>query len=386
MGEVSARECQPAMGELRFRSIDPESGAEREHALEAPAAGASSTLRFRCLEGASAVHLSLWQADRIRLRAELFSASGEEVTFDLQGGPDGELLLHAPGREGDLSLLSLEPYVDNVPPFVPDGASGKLDLALVFDGTSRLLHAAAEKERKAKTSKRSQPKASQEPWRQHLREIEKLASALAAEGGELRVAVLAFGDHAVEGLKAADLQTDYVLFPLQQSGREFEVYDAERLGARLAAIPPAPGGDFVDALADALQAARQLRWRPEARKLLLVCGDSPGFGVSHAAPPGSDLCVRELDLEVEVRELHRERVELATVYHDSLRSEDPDLLPPAPDLLRHAEWQYRELASRPELSFRLSEWTAEGLCQALADGSGRALGRGAAPGIYLGPG
>ena len=69
----------------------------------------------------------------------------------------------------------------------------------------------------------------------------------------------------------------------------------------------------MDALADALAECASARWHPEARKLLVVTGDSPGYSILNPAPWGANAAVREKDVETVALDLHRKGVEGSSV-------------------------------------------------------------------------
>ncbi len=145
-------------------------------------------------------------------------------------------------------------------------------------------------------------------------------------------------------------------------------------------LPPSPGGDFLDALADGLHAARQARWRQSSRKLLIVFGNSPGYSLIDPPDPMTNLAVREASIEEEIDALHQSGVEIMTIFHDPPGAEDlysADM----PDLLARARDQYARLATLPEwaqtsdadFSAAIKKWLDPPLI----------LARGAAPGLRV---
>jgi hypothetical protein len=146
------------------------------------------------------------------------------------------------------------------------------------------------------------------------------------------------------------------------------------------AVRPTPGGDFVDALADALYACARLRWR-KGRRLLVISGDSPGFSLLQPLTAGTDVCVRKRDVETQALELHRLGVEIVTIYHAA--PSNAAVTPLGRSLLAEAGAQYARIASLPEeMAFEASSFEPEEAANRVA-AIGVPIGRGASLGEFV---
>lgn len=328
------------------------------HETEIPLSQASPefSIRLRALPGASAIHLAVSGADGVCLRAEVPADENESVLVRLEQlegqGPDGQPYLAAtsPGRHV-LTLAPDERYAAPLPIGIPSAGS-PLDLALVIDGTTR---APSENGHGLLLS-------DAEAWASRVDQLTGFVDSLMPHFSDVRLAVSAFGDDPPSPAKAVDLQPRYRLHPAasQLSLEPFASESRQDLRQRLLALPPTSGGDFVDAVADALAACRQLRWRPEARKLLVLLGDSPGHSILHPPPLGAGVLVRELDVDREAMRLHvEEGVEIITAYLEpsssGWREIDFKL-----QLVEFARAQYQRLASRPEMALTGSSLASSG--------------------------
>jgi hypothetical protein len=199
-----------------------------------------------------------------------------------------------------------------------------------------------------------------------------LVRQLGQEGQDCRLAIITFGDESPPpGIYAADLVPAFRLHPLPDDRPEHLLVPMvpETLAeALLTQIRPSPGGDFVDALADALAAANRLQWGDERRHLLVLIGDSPGHATAHPAPYGADALARRTDVETEAARLHRDhRVEIITLYHPPSAALAKSLLAPQRALVNHARDQYRRLASEPRLAFSTGTFDAQQAAGTLLD-------------------
>jgi len=332
----------------------------------------SCSIYLRCLPGASGIHLAFCDSQgRVIQRTEVKAAGGETVEVQVATGENGDLRVWSRGRR----VLTLPPTsrYEPLPPIPPPSPSASFDLVFVIDGTARSFT-------KEGTVVVSEPLLGHEAWLDHVERVSRFAEALAEGVDGSRFSVLAFGDEALPDIEAQDLRTFYVLYPDQ---RRFEPLEPSGLQNALLALESTSGVDFVDALADALQACRSLLWNDRARKIVFVCGDSPGHSILHPLRSGADARARSLDVDIEAEALHRAGIELATLYLD----------PPANLGLRQAAFQrelfdaareqYARLASLPAMAFEFSRFAPDQAAQAIRNREG-ALGRGATLGELIG--
>ncbi len=346
---------------LCVHTLNPETTDLLETELPLSAEAPECSLRLRALPGASALHLALTDGGTVRLQAEIPADENETVLVRLELLDGERLTISSPGRHV-LTLPPDERYAPPSPiPVPPSGAPA--DLALVIDGTARAADGSA-------------LLADTDAWPAHVEQLLALLEALLAKTSDARFAVVAFGDDPPPQAKAVDLLPRYRLFP-GESEISLQSLGLDALRELLLGLPPSSGGDFVDAVADALAACRRLRWRPEARKLVILTGDSPGHSILHPAPPGGDARVRELDVDHEALRLHHQGVELVTLYHEPA-SEELQEIDFKQQLVEFARVQFRRLASRPEMAFVTSTLDPSGVAEIIHRQQERVLGREAA--------
>jgi hypothetical protein len=357
------------MKHLSLRVITPEAEMDAV-SLPLDKGGSSCSVHLRCLPGASAIHCAFLNGEGSAvLRAEVQAAGGETVRVQVALGAGRDLRVWSPGRK----VLTLPKEALYEPPRAlrVAGPGSRLDLAFVIDGTAR---------RFSFDGKQivSEPWLGKAVWPEQVDLLARFAEALTAGTEGSRFTVLAFGDEELKGVDAPDLRRRYVVDP-PAAKRKFSLWSPERCREALAEIEPAPGGDFVDALGDALQACRSLPWGEGARRLVMVCGDSPGHSVAHPLPPGADARVRRLDVDVEADHLHETGVEIATLYLDPPGDVGPRQAVFQKDLLGATRDQYARLASLPGLAFERSRFQPEEAAREILAVQGL-LGRRAAPG------
>lgn len=345
-------------------------------ALPVPAseAGSSATVELRCLPGASAIHVVVSDDTRVHARAEIAADPGEVVPVKIDLDERGAPYVWSRGRT--IFHLAQEARFDPPMPIQPSIADAPMDLAIVVDGTLRGWPEADKKA--ASSSEQSFPLLESTPlWTVHVDRILAFVDEI-VRGRDARVAVLAFGDQDPPAVTARDLRPQYRLFP-REDQRALQPFDRNRVREKMLAIPPTSGGDFVDAVADALAASAHLLSRDNVRKLVLLTGDSPGGSVLHPLPKGGDLCVRTLDVDVQAQTLHNQGVEIMTIYHAPRADLGLYAIAFQRDLIRAAQDQYRRLASLPELAFEASTFQPDQAAERFRNISGP-IARGAALG------
>ena len=356
---------------LSLHTVDPHTGQTATTELTDLSTHGRCTVRLAGLPGSAGIHLPLVDAGgALAQRLEVATSAGEEVLLEMRLAEDGAVVANA--GQWPVFTPSTDPNYSPLPPLVPVADGKKLDLALIIDGTARYYNA---------ETARSQPLIpDRDLWARHTTLLCEAVDSLAGAHEDVQVAMFAFGDHHFTELQDKQLQPKYLLHPENPVDRALGRYSRERLERQLRDVPYSPGGDFLDALGDALHFATSstLRWRPDARKLLLVSGDSPGYSVMHPAPWGADLLAREHDVDMVAKELHRRGVEVATIFHDLPEDSGYDSRT-VKALLRHAEDQYRALACRRQWAFTLAGLDSETLSSRLATtgtvGRGHCLGQ-----------
>lgn len=335
-------------------------------ALPLPSANSSCVVKLRNLPGASHIRIILQSGEdsvdannrrETLFRAEVPAFSGETVRFRIRLNATGELEVECPERP--LWQLQNKPVDEPLyeQPLIIDDQHAGIDLAIVVDATTRYFP--QENNRPAQALLL----ANKEHWGAHVEKLCRFAETLRA-GRELRTAVLAYGDQQAQSITAKDLQPGFLLYPEDASTRKslLREVNAQQLQTQLLAIPPSSGGDFVDALADALAACNELRWNDEARKWILITGDSPGFSTTQPIPAG-DACVRLLDVDTQKLCLQRKGIELLTLYHSPPDSDLQALKAPGLEaqkkLQESAGQQFTHLASLEELAFEVSQFNGE---------------------------
>lgn len=319
------------------------------------------------MPGAAAISVTLRDGEGEALLAAEIPALGQRTIFSARFA-DGSWDLDLDGR----TFLQLPANRQTDVPLVrSDGED--LDLAILVDGTAVAdvdgLPFLLEPQ-------------SADAWGKITSGLTQFGDALERRpGSRVRSQVLAFADRAPAGLRASDLRFRYLIHPENQQ-RIFR--GTSDLKAALAKLPPGRGGDPVDALAEGLVAVSQLNWRQHSRRVLLLCGNSPGYSFEN--PPEEDASAHSFDcgnrkacIEEALAELQYTGVLTMTLYLD-LPNAAPALAPKVRGFLEWTRRQYIGIASLPELCYVPASWDPE---TAAADcwNAPRWIARGAAPGV-----
>lgn len=318
--------------------MGPESRLLEHYPL--PLATGRCRLRLRSLPGSSGLQLPCAVDGATRWRFEVPAAAEEIVTVDFELDAEGELHAWSENR----SVFVLPPDERFAPPSPARLAASapSLELLWVIDGTAR---AAGGGDHPWLLGSKD--------WPAVVDRLVDLAAALGA-GKAARLGLVAFGDEPFPMLDAPDLQPAYRLWPLGAERGELPRFPLAELKARLSAVPPTSGGDFVDALADALAFCADLPTEEKSRRIVLVVGDSPGHSLTEPAPDGADLLPRAQEIEGPLRKLHTLGALVATIFHDPGIANDPNWAHRR-DLPEHARRQYAAFASTPALAFELAD-------------------------------
>ena len=321
-------------------------------ALDGPGSRCEVTLRK--LPGTRQVRVVLKAGDASVFRAELDADEGmPQVTLDIRRGDGNGFEVEC--REGaPVRRLQDKPnHAEYETPIDWPGPPQSIDVAIVVDATARIfLRDEAEPHPLIPSPLLARP--NRQHWEAHVDTLCGFVAALRRSCANCRIAVLAFGDQPMpDNVTADDLLPAYLIHPAKPEQRSLQALDAEALRGRLLAIPPSSGGDFVDALADALAACDKLLWsqRPGARRLVFVSGESPGHSILHPLRKG-DACVREHDVDTQALRLHRKGVALLSLYHgqpadylESLAGNEKK------ELQEATREQYARLATLPSFVF-----------------------------------
>jgi hypothetical protein len=303
----------------------------------------------RPLPGARAVEILLRRDAHVLLWAEAPCEPSSSTRIHLAQSASGEWQVRASGAVRLAASrwrrqTPLRPHVD-----------GPLELAFLIDGTMQrpASHDSALVTRLVGST--------DGPWPATINELMALAHEL-SKGASFRYAALAFGDYALPGAVRTEMRPDYVVDPVE-TRHTFRTGDAAATGDALRQLRPTAGADFVDALADGLKAVSALSWSRDARKVLVIVGESPGYSVSDPPPRLTNAQVRSLDVDSQVRQLHALGIELVSVFSDVL---SPETFQQQPDEhLRYTQDQYTALASTPVYAFRLSSFRGEDVARGL---------------------
>jgi len=331
------------MQDYRFIALD-RAGKVGSFPLK-PTDSGEAVLSLTTLRGSGGLHLEVRDAEQaVRLRGEIPGADGETLEVKLTGQDDQVFALDAGGRPA--VVLPADERYRPLAPIDPPRKGQPWDLAIVVDGTARIRD----------DSGVGRPLLDDpEVWSAVAGRLATLVTELDKDGGGATwVTVLAFGDEPIKGVSDPGLCPSYLLHWGLGGGPHGLVPLArvDLVGA-LEDLPATSGGDFTDALGDALYACTALHWRAGSRRLAVVVGDSPGHSLTAPVPRGGDARARQHDVDMEARRLHRLGVEILTLYLPPPR---PGSKPVAPfanqkrELLRHAADQYLRLASEASLA------------------------------------
>ncbi len=333
---------------LVFYSLDLSSRSVVQTPLPLDHPESSCVVTLRALPGASAVHLLVvGGVGELLMQAEVECDPAEPATVRISRGSGNEVLATSSRR-----LLYIPPE-DRYRPAVPlfTGPGAKLDVLFLFDGTARALAPSPspvpghDADAKAETADHGIG------WPEHIEHVLQFAEELRREYRDTRLGCVAFGDHPLGDLAwAPDLTCTYALHPKDVGGWRMDAYSRDQLRDQIRRIEYTSGADFVDALAEALERCAEVVWRADARKLLVISGDSPGYSVLKPPPKGADARVRKVDVDLEAVQLHNMGVEIMTVYLGPVLPQGHERR-----FVDYAREQYEALAS-----LRIYAWTGTG--------------------------
>ncbi|MCP4700572.1 MAG: VWA domain-containing protein [Gammaproteobacteria bacterium] len=331
------------MEQIHLKVVQPGSAEVIEHPLSLDAGVSECSMVLRTFPGTSGLHLLFLQDGNAKLRVNIPTHGEESVSIRVVQDKERELHVYASG--GNTVILPVKRDYCPAGLIPPPSSEQALDVVLIVDGTTRFW----EKTKTGRTAKLLLD--DEQAWKAHVELFGDFVETLAKGISECRYAVIAFGDQAPPNVRAPELKPAYLLWPERDSERFLQPLELARMKSALLNVPSTSGGDFVDALADALEACSRLRWQSNARKLVVVIGDSPGHSIIHPVRGGGDVCVRRMDMETAAMQLHHLGIEVMTIYHAPPPDVKKEFLGFQKELLDYTKQQYEQLASLPELAF-----------------------------------
>jgi hypothetical protein len=345
------------MMSFSIKIFQPDSTEITEQPLKLNKNQPECTIRLRTPAGASGLHLLILESGKPKLRMEIATHKDEEVNLmvvlDKEGNP------HILEKDGFILPIS-EHYSPVQLIYLPNKIQ-QLDIVMIVDATMRIF--ADETITENNEEKRSYLAkllidADKPTWETY---IEKLSGFIEniSKKKDYKISILSFGDYKQPQISAPELIPKYIIKPEEERERSLQLLEPKQIMRNLRSIEATSGGDFVDALADAMIACIDLNWRNDARKLLIIFGDSPGHSIMYPTPKGGDLCARQIDVDTVAMHLHQLGIEILTIYNaPSEEAYDyfKEVQGSGFELLDHTKKQYQQLASLPELAFQIANF------------------------------
>jgi hypothetical protein len=329
------------------------------------------TFDVETLPGANALHVLLREGGEVALSAAI---PCDEETFPVTVRIDAQRRYQVDAPRRDVIYLPRTPEPAGT--FFQAAGKKKVEFVFLVDGTMLAPDAAA-----GAALRGVSPLLGTQQW-------EEFAGQLAAVGEEIRKlypegarsTVVAFGDVPMQ----PGSESGYMLFPVDFELRRLREFRRESAMASLRTLPAASGGDFVDALGEGLAACREAGWRDDARKVVILAGDSVVDSYDSGKQEArlldlADARVRDADVFEEAEALHAMGVEILSIYNTA----PLEMIEMGrPELLTYARKQYVRLATKPEWMWSIealdpveiaSTWHAEA----------GVFGSGACPGFWV---
>lgn len=344
-----------------IEALDPATLVPRRMPLAASSDGTLAAT-LRAVPGAEVVHIPLGLGADLLCRCELPTDANGQVQLRLRPAGDG---LWQPDELPALRLLAAE-YPAPPPPLAAE-ADVPWQVAFLIDRTARWYGHGAPGGPLLATPAH---------WATLRGQLTGYGQAL-AQAGQVQFAVLGFADAPIPEAAAADLRPQG---PVPGLGERFQPWDERQADSALAVLPASSGGDWVDALAEALVAAAGLPWAADARRLVLLCGDSPGYALRHPISATADALAREQDVDLAAALLYARGIELVTVWQRPPEPFVQGLAGPARAILTATGAQYARLATGPAHALEATGLDPAALAAALRGRTGP-LARGACLGL-----
>jgi hypothetical protein len=359
------------MPTLQIRVVDPDTGQVKDVPLTAPEPHWEVVLQP--LPGATGVHLFV-QADGSSARAEIEVHNDDP--FPVKIAWDGSSGFRIASGDRRVFILPADERYAPAPPLRPALQSRKADLLFLIDGTTRFLVAPNDEKipayltslldaSKDKTIEEQRPLTTRKKtWDRYAETMLQFASRLRGQYSDFHSSVILFGDESMKSVAGAeDLDCRWAIHPQTAEQRQLRPFTDAQLRERLANLPATFGGDYVDALAEALHLCGAVGWRTDARCVLALFGDSPGFALMHPPPrdaAGVDIHVRRWDVDNEAMRLYRDHnVEIVSIYAGPPPGSAYKMADPF-ELLGYTAEQYARLATLRSWAWSAATFEGEG--------------------------
>lgn len=304
-------------------------------------------LTLSSLRGSQGLHLVLANdnGETIR-RAEIETSANE--TIDVQVTHCNHVLTLATSKQHTIRYLPNDQKYNSVNAFKPKLDTQKLDILILIDATMR---------------QDNQFSIESEPFIHSLNEkLQNFIESLHEKHSEINLSLMLFGDKKILHIDkdTLDLSPKNIYdYPL--GTEEFIPWNKDELEESLKNLKGIHGADYIDALAESLEKINtsERYWRNDARRLLLVIGNSPGFSLLNPAPLvngiGFNAAIRHCDVESQTKALHKQEVEIITLYV----KESSEIRGDFKSIVDYTQKQYKNLASTDEHSHLLNTWNIE---------------------------
>ncbi len=353
------------MNSFSIKVFKPNSTESVQHELPLDDNNSECTIHLRTPVGADGLHLVLLESNEPKLRLEMTTSEKEDVFIKIKLDEEGNPQIM--GNLHDTFILPLaEHYSSNNKLISPPKPEQHIEIAIIIDATMRVFveekiteNGVEERKLFAKLLIEQDKEPDQKRWAEYANKLTDFIEAISKDT-KYKVAILAFGDQKQPHINAPELTPRYKLWP-EKNERVLQPLNTQDIKNTLQNIEATSGGDFVDALADAMMACHQLHWHENSRKLVIMLGDSPGHSLIEPILKGGDLCARQADVDTAAMLLHDLGIEILSIYN-APSEEASEYFKNNTDktkLLEYTKKQYQKLASYSELAFQISEFEPE---------------------------
>lgn len=287
----------------------------------------TASINLQCINGACGIEWVLYKQDQILVRQQVVAPQQEIVSLTLTKDVEEKITVKASYEE----IYTLAAQYEEKSLIYYKKPSRELDIVIIIDGTMLALQ-------------------EKEIWKKRVESIIDFIKKITKDNNSLKISGFAFADHKIANVSAMDLTPKYLFYPLKID--ELQNMSLNTIEEKLLQIPYSSGGDYIDALADALEASTKLHWRKQARKMVLVIGNSPGYSILNPPPLNNvDGLIRTVDIESQAMALHKLGVEIVTIYLPDKIEQEKHSDSLVQEILAFSQKQYQNLASLPEYSF-----------------------------------